>query len=204
MTRFKRMTGIIACMILCCQTMNAQDALSSIRKHYADMQERVKTNTELMNSEDMYPTPDYRQYSYVTNLPGSGYHQEQLMMFESTKENDYGEVIWSALEFATYKYNYGGRPFYEEYLYDSKGNIEFIYAKNPDVDDFSGGEFRFYYKGGKLFKAIVKVNNQQTSLLEETYSGATIPSQYTREHQAYYKRASKLKTFFDVSRQLQE
>ena len=107
-------------------------------------------------------------------LAGTGRHDELVTMYYF--EEDIPGQEWMStrsLHFATVKYNFAAREFYEEYLYDEKGNLEFIYARNADVADFKGGDFRFYFQNGKLIKALLSVRNPETEKYEQVYSGKT-------------------------------
>ena len=180
----------------------AQNVVADIRKHYAEAKERVAENEKLMNAEEEYPTPDYRQYNYVTLLPGSGRHEERLMVYEKSEENDYGECVRKWIDFATYKYNYGSRDFYEEFLYDENEEVEFVYAANPDMQDFLGGEFRFYLKDGKLVKVLVKLRDEQTNKMEVQYEGKDIPETYKSQFQIYIDRANQIRKLCAAARAL--
>lgn len=190
-------------VLLCFTTMVlAQNPIADIRKHYAEAQERVAQNEKLMNAEEEYPTPNYRQYNYVTLLPGSGRHEERLMMYEKSEENDYGECVRKWIDFAIYKYNYGSRAFYEEFLYDENEEVEFVYAVNPDMQDFLGGEFRFYLKDGKLVKVLVKLRDNQTDNMEVQYEGKDIPETYKSQYQIYIDRANQIRKLCATARAL--
>ena len=119
---------IIACLALGVQVAKAQYTIEDIRKSYASVKE------------------------YIAQMSGD---HEHLWMYYSELE---GSPIYPPhyLWFATRKYNYAVREYYEEYLYDRKGQIMFIYASNPDVIFGEIFEFRLYYDGQRLLKCIVK------------------------------------------------
>lgn len=176
--------------------LSAQDALGTIRKHYAEAQEKVKEMTE--REKDGYdPPPMYYQTKVIQMLAGTGRHDELVTMYYF--EEDIPGQEWMStrsLHFATVKYNFAAREFYEEYLYDEKGNLEFIYARNADVADFKGGDFRFYFQNGKLIKALLSVRNPETEKYEQVYSGKTAPPDYVREYKSCHATATRLKTLF--------
>lgn len=183
--------------LTCLQMVSAQDAVNAIRKDYADAMEKVKTMAE-WEKEGEPPYPQYYQVYAIQNLPGTGKHEEVTRMYFHEVENDYGMLAGRTLHFATFKYNYAAREFYEEYLYDEKGKIEFIYARNADVDDFKGGEFRLYFKDGRLIKSMLSVYNETTKKYEQTHTGVTLPAQYGDEYKGYVHRAEKLLKLFDT------
>ena len=100
------------------------------------------------------------------------------------------------LHFVTWKYNYAAREFYEEYLYDEKGNIEFVYNRNADLDEV-GGELRLYYKDGKLFKVLVSNLNPETEKYEQTYSGSKMPEKYANALESINYKVGRWKRLFD-------
>ena len=105
-------------------------------------------------------------------------------------------MLTRSLQFVTYKYNYAAREFYEEYLYDKKGNIEFAYIRDADMEDSNGGEFRLYFSNGKLFKVLVNTRNPETDEYVQTYSGATMPEKYSRSYDYYRNRIERNKRMF--------
>ena len=160
---------IIACLALGVQVAKAQYTIEDIRKSYASVKEYIAQ----MSGE--FPTdgiPDeYYHLNIEQNLPGTGPHHEHLWMYYSELE---GSPIYPPhyLWFATRKYNYAVREYYEEYLYDRKGQIMFIYATNPDVIFGEIFEFRLYYDGQRLLKCIVKQRKWDEKNYREVYNGS--------------------------------
>ena len=103
---------------------------------------------------------------------------------------------------SSYKNNYGCRDFYEEFLYDENEEVEFVYAANPDMQDFLGGEFRFYLKDGKLVKVLVKLRDEQTNKMEVQYEGKDIPETYKSQFQIYIDRANQIRKLCAAARAL--
>ena len=134
------------------------------------------------------------------NLPGTGYHKEWIRLYFYEKENEEWEadepMLFRNIHFVTAKYNYAAREFYDEYLFDEKGNLEFIFARNADIDDFKGGEYRFYFKDGKLIKVIVSVRNLETEKYEQKYTGAKVPADYESDYNNYLGSAEHYKELF--------
>ncbi|MBP5409900.1 MAG: hypothetical protein J6Y46_07045 [Prevotella sp.] len=189
--------GMMACVL----TVSAQDAVSAIRKHYTETQEMVKQYAEWeKEGEWTMPCPMYYEVNIKQNLPGTGYHKEWIRLYFYEKENEEWEadepMLFRNIHFVTAKYNYAAREFYDEYLFDEKGNLEFIFARNADIDDFKGGEYRFYFKDGKLIKVIVSVRNLETEKYEQKYTGAKVPADYESDYNNYLGSAEHYKELF--------
>lgn len=189
--------GMMACVL----TVSAQDAVSAIRKHYTETQEMVKLYAEWeKEGEWTMPCPMYYEVNIKQNLPGTGYHKEWIRLYFYEKENEEWEadepMLFRNIHFVTAKYNYAAREFYDEYLFDEKGNLEFIFARNADIDDFKGGEYRFYFKDGKLIKVIVSVRNLETEKYEQKYTGAKVPADYESDYNNYLGSAEHYKELF--------
>ena len=191
---------VMMLMTVCCTELAAQDAVSEIRKHYAEAQQMVAQQAEWEKQGEM-PCPEYYEVNIVQNLPGTGYHRERMRMYYYEHENDDWQpdesMLTRSLHFVTSKYNYAAREFYDEYLYDEQGNIEFAYNRDADMDDFKGGELRLYFKGGVLIKVLVSIRNPKTDKYEQTYAGGTVPKQYAQEHEACLYKIEKYKRLFN-------
>lgn len=197
MKRIIILIGMMACVL----TVSAQDAVSAIRKHYTETQEMVKQYAEWeKEGEWTMPCPMYYEVNIKQNLPGTGYHKEWIRLYFYEKENEEWEadepMLFRNIHFVTAKYNYAAREFYDEYLFDEKGNLEFIFARNADIDDFKGGEYRFYFKDGKLIKVIVSVRNLETEKYEQKYTGAKVPADYESDYNNYLGSAEHYKELF--------
>ena len=100
------------------------------------------------------------------------------------------------LQFTTAKYNFAAREFYEEYLYDDRGQVMFIYARTPDVD--SGFvvlyELRMWFDNGHLLRFTAK--REEGKAFKEIYSGTTIPEMYQSETDRCRQRAQRFLTMF--------
>ena len=189
--------GMMACVL----TVSAQDAVSAIRKHYTETQQMVAQYVEWEKEGDWtMPCPMYYEVNIKQNLPGTGYHKEWIRLYFYEKENEEWEadepMLFRNIHFVTAKYNYAAREFYDEYLFDEKGNLEFIFARNADIDDFKGGEYRFYFKDGKLIKVIVSVRNLETEKYEQKYTGAKVPADYESDYNNYLGSAEHYKELF--------
>ncbi len=172
----------------------AQDAMSVIRKHYTETQQKI----EAIEKEEI--PQEYYEVKILQNLPGTGQHQEVMRLYYNVKDNEDWQpdepMLTRDLHFVTWKYNYAAREFYEEYLYDDKGNIEFVYNRNADLDEV-GGELRLYYKDGKLFKVLVSNLNPETEKYEQTYSGSKMPEKYANALESINYKVGRWKRLFD-------
>lgn len=131
---------------------NKQADVSEIRKDYTEVtknlnnyQKSIKKSTETVAAIG----PQTRVYS----------------LFEKNGK----------LKFATQKFNVAARDFYEEYLYDTDGQLIFCYRRYPEIDG-SMNELRFYFKNGLLTKSLVKVKKDGEKSYSTTYEGSGIPN----------------------------
>ncbi|MCQ2974846.1 MAG: hypothetical protein MJ211_08545 [Bacteroidales bacterium] len=168
------------------QTSFAQNTVESIRSDYSAIKNTIK---EMGNGEEM----PLLRYEIIKNqnLPGTGPHKEVVQFYFSENENDYGEIESRLIKYASVKYNFAAREFYEEYLYDKNGKIEFIYAKNPDGPDFETFEFRFYINAGKIVKVIINCKKENETKFSQIYSGATLDAKYKTYYDNFIKQADK-------------
>ena len=178
----------------------AQSELADIRKHYAEAQQKVAEYEKAEMGEGM-PFPQYYEVNIAQNLPGTGPHRERMRLYfyEKDKGDDWQPdepFLTRSLHFVTFKYNYAAREFYEEYLYDEKGNIEFVYKRDADLDE-NGGEIRLYYNKGKLIKVLVSRLNPNTEKYEQTFSGAKMPEKYKIAYESCLYNVEKFKRLFD-------
>ena len=189
-------------MLCCMQVAMAQDEISTIRKHYAEAQEMVAEYAAWeKEGEWSMPCPMYYEVNIKQNLPGTGYHKERIRLYFFEKENEEGNadepMLFRSLHFVTWKYNYAAREFYEEYLYDEKGNIEFAYVRNADMDHFKGGEMRCYFQNSNLFKVLVSIRNEETEKYEQKYSGTMVPKEYARVYEGCQHEIDRFKHLFE-------
>ena len=112
----------------------AQNTTEKIRQEYASVHEWISHMMPNEEGETGMP-PEYYELNVIQNLPGTGPHREVVRMFYGEEEAA-EDVIYPPhyLRFATAMYNFAAREFYEEYLYDEKGRVMFIYAITPDAD----------------------------------------------------------------------
>jgi len=112
------------------------------------------------------------------------------------------------LRFVTVKYNFAAREFYEEYLYDDKGQVMFIYAITPDVviPEMSPYELRMWFDGDRLLRFMAKkaegslddmsITSLRKATFKEVYTGKTIPEMYQDETDRCRQRARRFLKMF--------
>lgn len=176
----------------------AQTAVDAIRKHYDAMKSQI---AEMGNYEGEYPVPTYYNVQIKENYPGTGPHFENIYIYHDEVESA-EDVIFppKRIEFVTTSYNFAARQYYEEYLFDKKGNLEFLYARSVMEDDYDR-EYRLYLRGGKAVKAIVKerpVSSDENASFKTVYDGTTIPKQFNRSFQGYIGKSKRFKALFSA------
>ncbi len=168
MKRITLTIGLLCCMML---SVNAQTTVESIRERYNG----IKSTLADMMQEDGIPA-EYCQLRLKQNLPATGPHFEDVLLYWGDDEDDeYAIYPNHHICYAQTKYNFAAREFYEEYLYDDKGNLIFIYAHNPDIgfDDGLIYDFRFYLNKGKVMNVIVKWSTDGGKTFKDVYTGKT-------------------------------
>ena len=185
----------------------AQNTIESIRKEYQNVHEWIAQMDDRFPSEGI--PPEYFDLNVVQNLPATGPHHEHIRMYygelESEEESDPYPPHY--LCFATAKYNFAAREFYEEYLYDDKGQVMFIYALTPDVgDEMVPYELRMWFDGEQLLHFTAKkmegelnsvdIASLRKATFQEEYSGKTIAEKYQQEAYRCWDRAYRFLTMF--------
>lgn len=195
----KQIILVISLLLLGILAAQAQDAKQAIRQHYADVKAQIAQIQELEKSGDQYPVPQTYTVVIKQNLPATGYHEETLQMFYR-EELESDEQIYADLylDFATQKYNFAAREYYEEYLYDKQGRIEFIYATEPDVVNGIDYEYRFYFSQGRLIDVLVKSRKtgEGETTFNTVYQGKTVPAQYSDEYKNLVASSKSIMTVF--------
>ena len=206
----RQIVKIMMMVLLMCSVaypVHAQDAMKAIREHYAAVKEQLKMYDELKETGDIYPVPQIYSVVVKQNLPGTGYHEETIQMVyrEETKSAEQIYAFDLYLDFATKKYNFAAREFYEEYLYDKQGRIQFLYALESDFGDVYQREYRFYFSQGKLIDVIIKSRANDGEPFKDVYSGNSVPKEYSSYYQQRMSSAKSIMTIFkaiDASREL--
>lgn len=199
---------ILLMLALCtlAQSTQAQDVKKAIRKHYAEAKAYVDQVAKFEAEDYTYPVPQYFSAHVKQNLPATGLHQEEVLMYYQERR-DSDEQIYPSLylDFAVKKYNFAAREYYEEYLYDEQGRIQFIYATQPDMDFENDYEFRFYFSNGQLSEMIVKRRPEGRGEYTTYYTGKTVPDEFQRSYASYYDTSKNVMRIFnaiDEGRQL--
>lgn len=174
----------------------AQNTVESIRKVYQDVHEMIARMMPNEEGESARP-PVYYDLHVVQNLPGTGPHRENIRMFygEQEPEEEGDPYPPHYLRFTTAKYNFAAREFYEEYLYDDKGQVMFIYVKTPDVTigELVPYELRMWFDGKRLLRFTA---TQKEGTPKDDYSGATIPEKFRMEAERCQQRALRFLEMF--------
>ncbi len=199
MKQILRTIFLLLTMCFAAHAIQAQDAKKAIREHYAAVKEQLKMYDELKATGDLYPVPQIYSVVVKQNLPATGYHEENIQMIYR-EETDSDEQIYPNLylDFATKKYNYAAREFYEEYLYDKQGRVQFIYALESDFNEVFQREYRFYFSQGKLIDVNVKSRAKDGEPFTNAYTGKTVPQQYRSYYQDRLSTAKSIQTVFDA------
>lgn len=187
----------VLCLLLavCCSAASAQNTLQSIRERYAV----IKSDIAEMMKEDGFP-PVYYHLQVKQNLPGTGFHNEDVKMYYDERDDD--EVYPSHyVTFITAKYNFAAREFYEEYLYDADGKIAFIYVRTPDADEDSSTvhDFRLYFSQGKLFRCIIKKAPLDSNDFKELHNGTSVPKNFSTFYQEWLHQADIYRRLFEAT-----
>ena len=183
---------------------SAQNTIQSIRKAYQDVHEMIDHMTAKGDDIPAMP-PEYFDLQVVQNLPATGGHKENIRMYygELEPEEEGDPYPPHYLRFVTAKYNFAAREFYEEYLYDDKGQVMFIYAITPDVTigEFIFYELRMWFDGKRLLRFTAKkaeepleyydFSSLRKATFKEEYSGTTIPEAYSGYCSLYTDWASR-------------
>ena len=180
-------------------TAQAQDVKKAIRAHYAEAKAYVDQVKKMEAEGFSYPVPQYFSAHVKQNLPATGFHQEEVLMYYQERR-DSDEQIYPSLylDFAVKKYNLAAREYYEEYLYDEQGRIQFIYATSPILDFENDYEFRLYFSGGQLAELLVKRRPQGKGDYTTVYTGKTVPEEYQSSYNGYYGTSQTVMRTFNA------
>ena len=203
----KKLIVIALMMVGGLQMAVAQNTIATIRKAYQDQKNEIAQMAEDFPYDGMPPA--YYNLSVVMNLPATGLHRENIRMYfgeqEQDEEEDHDPYPPHYLSFLTTKYNFAAREFYEEYLYDEKGQLMFIYAQTPDIDMSRMHELRLYFDGKKLLRLNVKASDELESYddtavkkagFKDVYTGTTIPEAYQEFYDMYKQKATRYLEMF--------
>ena len=189
-------------------TSFAQNTVESIRKEYQGVKEWIALMSEDFPADGI--PPEYYELRVLQNLAGSGPHRENIRMYygelESEEEGDPYPPHF--LRFATAEYNFAAREYREEYLFDDKGQVMFIYVLTPDVTYSmeTVRELRMWFDGDRLLRFTAKkaegldyidLETLRKTTFKEEYSGTTIPDLYLNETTRCQHRALRLLGMFE-------
>ena len=179
------------------QTAKPQDPKAAIRKHYAAAKAYVEQQQQVEAGGDIYPVTQCFTAQVKQNLPATGYHYEDMKMYYREELKEEGQIYPDLfLDFATKRYNFAAREYYEEYLYDQQGRIEFIYAAQPDLSDGKDYELRFYFNNGELIEVIVKSRQMDGGTFDTIYQGKTVPAPYSDSYKSRLGAAKGIMALF--------
>lgn len=181
------------------QTALAQDVKKAIRLHYAEAKAYVDQVKKMEAEGFSYPVPQYFSAHVKQNLPATGFHQEEVLMYYKERRDSDSQIYPSLyLDFAVKKYNFAAREYYEEYLYDEQGRIQFIYATAPILDYENDYEFRLYFSDGQLVELLVKRRPQGKGEYTTVYTGKTVPEEYQSSYNGYYSTSKNVMLTFNA------
>ena len=181
------------------QTVQAQDIKKAIREHYAEAKAYVDQVKKMEAEGFSSPVPQYFSAHVKQNLPATGFHQEELLMYYQERRDSVEQIYPSLfLDFAIKKYNFAAREYYEEYLYDEQGRIQFIYATAPILDYENDYEFRLYFSDGRLVELLVKRRPQGKGEYTTVYTGKTVPEEYQYSYDGYCSTSQNVMRTFNA------
>ena len=188
-------------------TVSAQNSIESIRKEYQGVQQWINQMSENFPSDGI--PSEYYDLRVEQNLPGTGPHHESIRMYygELEPEEEGNPYPPHYLRFARVKYNYAAREYYEEYLFDDKGNVMFVYAITPDViDDMVPYELRMWFDGKRLLRfnakkfdgslTYIDIATLKKGTFKDEYTGKTIPEKFDSETDRCKQGAQRYLTLF--------
>lgn len=203
----KTVISILLCAAFVISAQAQKRTVESIRQAYADVHEWISHMMPNEEGETGMP-PEYFELNVMQNLPGTGPHHEVIRMFYGEEKTE-DDVIYPPhyLRFVTAKFNFAIREFYEEYLYDEKGRVMFIYAITPDADpNMTPYELRMWFDGKRLlllsvkkyenFKGDLDISSLSKWIFKEVYSDTDIPEMYKEEATRCKVRAARFLEMF--------
>ena len=180
-------------------TAQAQDVKKAIRAHYAEAKAYVDQVKKMEAEGFSYPVPQYFSAHVKQNLPATGFHQEEVLMYYQERRDSDSQIYPSLyLDFAVKKYNFAAREYYEESLYDEQGSIQFIYATAPILDYENDYEFRLYFSDGQLVELLVKRRPQGKGEYTTVYTGKTVPEEYQSSYNGYLSTSQNVMLTFNA------
>ena len=190
---------VLLALVSKAQTEKYRNTKAAIREHYAAAKAYIEQQRDVEAGGDIYPVTQCFSVQVKQNLPGTGYHQEDIKLYYHEKQESDEQIYPDLyLNFATKQYNFAARDYYEEYLYDNQGRIEFIYTSIPELNEGKNYELRFYFDKGILIEVIVKKRQIDSSKFETIYQGKTVPAAYTDCYESRLSAAKKMMALFQT------
>lgn len=198
----KKTLTFLLSLVASLQCLWAQNTVESLRQRYAEMKQRIENCT----STNLYDGAEFGEFYHLETrqwLPATGGHLVDTYLYYNSVEPESEDVIYEPhyLSFATRKYNFAARNFYEEYLYDANGLPAFIYAYDPMTSFREGApdreyEFRFYFSRGALIHAIIKSKGEGDTAFKQEFAGRQLPERFSDCLSAYVGQADALLQLF--------
>lgn len=136
------LSGLIA---LAQNTPENQKEVAEIRKLYAQAKQEME-GLDGLEREGLPPNKTVFSSNY--NEAGTGPTKEVVTYYHRVAYDEEAEMSFHRTFFITRKFNVAAREFYQEFLYDTDGNLKFFFEKNPD------GETRYYYCNDDVYDVI--------------------------------------------------
>ena len=123
----------------------AKKEVAGIRKLYAEAKQEME-GLDGLEREGLPPNKTVFSSNY--NEAGTGPTKEVITYYHRVAYDQETEMPFHRPFFITRKFNVAAREFYQEFLYDTDGNLKFFFEKNPD------GETRYYYCNDDVYDVI--------------------------------------------------
>lgn len=177
-------------------TASAQHTVESIRQLYGEVQEDIRR----MANEEM--PAEYYNLHVKQNLPATGPHDVNIYMYYDEKPGQAENVIYPEhyLRFATTKYNYAAREYYEEYLFDAKGQLMFAYSRYVGEEMDNIYELRLWFNGKRLLQVMANENTSEDfshPVFRNVYTGTAIPEKFREKSVMLKDGGERIRRQFD-------
>ena len=123
----------------------AKKEMADIRKQYAEAKQEMESLDKM--EREGFP-PNKTVFSSNYNEAGTGPTKEVITYYYRVAYDEEAEMSIHRPFFIIRKFNVAAREFYQEFLYDKAGNLQFFFEKNPD------GETRYYYCSDDVYDII--------------------------------------------------
>lgn len=163
----KNILMTLACLLLALTAMaqSNSERVAEIRKMYA----QAKKNTAAAEKNEKAGKPSnitvaLSNYNLTDGTPGK---VATHYYYEATEIEETDRVVFQPY-FITNKYDVGSYKYYQEFLFDSDGNLAFYYELND------GNETRFYYakNGEDTNEGIVHEINSNGRTIEPPFANS--------------------------------